>query len=305
MKTEKRLCSIILASTVLILSFILVSSTASAEEVSFIEGEISSGDYSWSESNFAGLQFSEDLAVYGISENVIPAGGIVYETSIGIADYEYQDADEGWTQYPVIGFFAKEYVPLKPTDASKLAELVLDSDDKYNIKNVETLNLGGGYALEAKQIDVGARAVWLEFSKNGEYVNDVIVSVADGAETIWEVELDDIQDEDDITVLKVHISDIFQEEGDDTVQIEGLWLIDYANAIEIEPEAQYGSLSCVSVIGDTITMTNPSPLTLTSDSDVEIAEGIFLKASETTDDVIEYYPYVEKIIYSVEVIEVQ
>jgi len=54
-------------------------------------------------------------------------------------------------------FFAQKYVPLKPNDASKLAKLVLDSDDKYTLKTGQSLDLGSGYTLQAKQVDVTVR----------------------------------------------------------------------------------------------------------------------------------------------------
>ena len=102
---------------------------------------------------------------------------MTYETTIKNVDYEYYNADAGWDQYPVIGFFAEEYIPIKANRADKLAKLVLDSDDKYTIRTGETLDLGEGYTLEAKQVDVDGEKVWLEFSKDGEYVDDEIISV--------------------------------------------------------------------------------------------------------------------------------
>lgn len=41
---------------------------------------------------------------------------------------------------------------------------------------------------------------------------------------------DDIQGEDNIPVLKVYVSKVYQDGKDSIVQIDGIWLIDYANA---------------------------------------------------------------------------
>ena len=136
-----------------------------------------------------------------------------------------------------------------PAQADKLAKLVLDSDDKYTIRTGETLDLGEGYTLEAKQVDVDGEKVWLEFNKDGEYVDDEIVSVGTGDNT-WTVELDDIQGEDDVVVLKVHVNQVFQGAVDSIAQIEGLWLIDYANAMKIESDDEFGELNDVSINGD-------------------------------------------------------
>ncbi len=87
--------------------------------------------------------------------------------------------------YPVLGFFAEKYVPLKSNDASKLAKLVLDSKDKYTLKTGEKLDLGSGYSLQAKQVDVDGKKVWLELDKDGQYVDDQIVSTDTWSDHTW------------------------------------------------------------------------------------------------------------------------
>ncbi|AKB37201.1 hypothetical protein MSSAC_2611 [Methanosarcina siciliae C2J] len=68
----------------------------------------------------------------------------------------------------MIGFGAQKFIPLKPDRADKPAMLVLDSDDKYTLKTGEIRNLGEGYILEAKQVDVDCEKVWLEFARDGD-----------------------------------------------------------------------------------------------------------------------------------------
>ena len=226
--------------------------------------------------------------VPGTESNVIGEGGLVYKTQIQKVAYEYENAAAGWDNYSLIGFFADKYIPIKPTKADKLAKLVLDSDDKYTIRTGETLDLGQGYSLEAKQVDVDGEKVWLEFSKDGEFVDDEIISVGTGDNT-WEVELDDIQGEDDVVVLKVHVNQVFQGAVDSIAQIEGLWLIDYANAMTIESDDEFGELNNVSINGDTLTISNEDTFTLTRDSTSEIAQGMFFKIADTPTNVLRFY----------------
>ena len=122
-----------------------------------VRGQVASGDKIWTADNFAGFIYNlnsnvstESLKVLGVSGNVIPECGLVYNTTIKEVKYNF----ENWGTYSIIGFFCESYVPLKSNDASKLAKLVLDSDDKYTMRTGETLDLGEGYTLEAKQIDV-------------------------------------------------------------------------------------------------------------------------------------------------------
>ncbi len=269
-----------------------------------IRGQVAEGadDFTWDASNFAGFYYdlnddveTESLSVSGISGNVIPEGGLVYSTTIENVDYEYSDEDAGWDQYPVIGFFAEEYIPLNSDKADKLAKLILDSDDKYTIRTGELLDLGEGYSIEAKQVDVDGEKVWLELTKDGEFVDDEIISVGDGDNT-WEVELDDIQDEDDVVVLRVHVNQVFQGAVDSIAQIEGLWLIDYANAMTIESDDEFGNLDDVSINGDTLTISNEDTFTLTRDSEEEIGQGMYFQIADTSVSALRYYPYVEKTI---------
>ncbi|MGV8078028.1 MAG: S-layer protein domain-containing protein, partial [Methanosarcina sp.] len=226
--------------------------------------------------------------VAGTENNIIGEGGLVYETQIKQVAYEYENAAAGWDNYSLIGFFAEKYIPINPVKADKLAKLVLDSDDKYTIRTGETLDLGEGYTIEAKQVDVDGEKVWLEFSKDGEYVDDEIVSVGTGDNT-WTVELDDIQGEDDVAVLKVHVNQVFQGAVDSIAQIEGIWLIDYANAMKIESDDEFGELNDVSINGDKLTISNEDTFTLTRDSSEEVAQGIFFKTADTASNVLRFY----------------
>ena len=268
-----------------------------------IRGSVANGEATWNASSFAGFYYdindnveTEELSVSKLNGNVIEKGGLVYTTSIKDVDYEYENAAAGWDTYPIIGFFAEEYIPLKANSADKLAKLVLDSDDKYTIRTGETLDLGEGYSLEAKQVDVDGEKVWLQFNKDGEYVDDEIVSVGGTGDNTWDVELDDIQDEDDVVVLKVHVNQVFQGAVDSIAQIEGLWLIDYANAIKIESDDEFGELNDVSVQGESLRITNDDTFTLTRDSDEEIGEGMFFKIADTPASELRYYPFVKRTI---------
>ncbi len=273
-----------------------------------VRGQVASGtgNMVWDATNFAGFYYdlnddisTESLSVSGINNgNVIPVGGLVYNTQIKQVAYQYDKPGAGWDKYPVIGFFAEQYIPLKPAKADKLAKLILDSNDKYTVRTGEKLDLGSGYAIEAKQVDVDGKKVWLEFSKDGEFVDDEIIEVGSGnsASNTWNVELDDIQGEDDVVVLKLHVNQVFQGAVDSIAQIEGLWLIDYANAMTIESDDEFGELNKVSISGDTLKISNDDTFTLTRDSDQEIGQGMFFKIADTPATELRYYPFVERTI---------
>ena len=263
-----------------------------------IRGTVATGAANWTADTFAGFFYdldknvkTETMTVTSVDGRVIPKDGLKYSTTIQYVGYKYKDAN--WTTYPVLGFFAQKYVPLKSGQADKLAKLILDSKDKYTLKTGEKLDLGSGYSLTAKQVDVDGKKVWLEFDKDGQYVDDQIVATDTGDHT-WTSNLDKIQGEDDVDVLKVHVDQVFQGAVDSIAQIEGLWLIDYANAIKISTSDEFGKLNDVSINGATINIQNKDTFTLTKNSDQEIGQGMYFKVADSSD--LRYYPFVEQTI---------
>ena len=269
-----------------------------------IRGQVASGtgNFIWTAANFAGFYYdikdnisTESLSVSGINGNVIPVGGLVYNTQIKPASYEYENAAAGWDNYSLIGFFAEKYIPIKPAKADKLAKLILDSNDRYALKTGEKLDLGQGYAIKARQVDVDGKKVWLEFSKDGELVDEEIIEVVNNTQSTWEVELDGIQGEDDVVVLKIHVDQVFQDAVGSIVQIEGVWLIDYANAMTIESDDEFGKLNNVNINSTTVSISNKDAFTLTRDSDQEIAPGLYFRVADIPVNELRYYLFVKKV----------
>ena len=173
--------------------------------------------------------------------NISNQGSLIFENSAGspvtcnIVSNNYKC--DGWSsQYPLISLFGETYVPLLANNdpiwkcrVDKLAKLVLDSSDKHIMKTGDNLDLGQGYSIQIKEIDVPGKRVWIEFDKLGQYVDDYII-INEPGYNIWTCSLDKVQDEKEISVLKVYVKDVYQEGSDSIVQINGIWLIDYQNA---------------------------------------------------------------------------
>jgi S-layer protein (TIGR01567 family) len=183
------------------------------------------------------IRFNANLSVASQVACILPDCTNIVTFNITGTNYEYA----GWAgeQYPLIDLFKEKYIPLLANGdpiwkchVNKLAKLVLDSKDRHVVKTGDTLDLGQSYAILVKQVDVDGKKVWLEFDKDGTFVDDQIIEVGDenAPSNTWNVELDDIQGEDNVRVLRLHVNQVFQGAVDSVVQIEGIWLIDYANA---------------------------------------------------------------------------
>ena len=166
---------------------------------------------------------------------------------------------DSWSneRYPVINLFGEEEVPLLANydpiwkcHVNKLAKLVLDSGEKYTMKPGDKLDLGQGYSIQAKEIDVDGKKVWLEFDKNGKYVDDQIISTDLGNHN-WICSLDNIQGDDNVPVLKIHVNDVYQGAIGSIVQIDGIWLIDYANARTLKIGDKIGKFTIEKIVSGT------------------------------------------------------
>jgi len=260
-----------------------------------IRGQVvsNSQDFSWNAANFAGFFYydlneditTESLSVSGISGRVIPVNGLKYSTTIKNVPYKHTN----WGAYPVVGLFGEKYAALSPNDAGKLAKLVADSNDKFTVKIGENKDLGQNYSLQAKQVNVEGTKVWLELDKDGQHVADQIVPLAgDGT---WTLKLP-VLGLDDIPVLKVHVNQVFQGTADTIVQMDGLWFIDYAGAMKISTNDEFGNLNAVSINGPTLNIQNKDIFTLAKGSTKEIGQGMSFQVFDS--DRLVYYPFVQQ-----------
>jgi S-layer protein (TIGR01567 family) len=182
--------------------------------------------------------------------------GPLPNTSFDIKNVIGTDYQHGeWGQYPTIDIFGEKHVTLFAKNNSiwqshvnKLAKLVLDSSGNYYLKVGEKLDLGQGYSLEIKQIDVDGEKVWLEFYEDGQYVDDHIISAGTVSESTWTCTLDNIEGVNDVPVLKVHVNQVSLVGDDIIVQIDGIWLIDYVNTMTLNIGDQLGEFKLTSIV---------------------------------------------------------
>ncbi|MBP1910052.1 S-layer protein domain-containing protein [Methanolobus bombayensis] len=271
-----------------------------------IRGSIALDDETteWTTDNFAGFWYdlddnegSETLSITVAGRSVADEEGLWYNTTIVQTSYEADFADEDTTDdnttFPIIGLFAQEYVSTDDDDAGELVKLLLDTDDKYTLRTGSALELAGGYELTAKQIDVEGDKVWMELSKDGEFVEDEVVDLSNKDSATWDYDVD-VGDQSDVIVFRVLITDVFQGQVDSLAVVEGLWLLDYENVMEIETSDEFGELE-VNAVGKTISMFNSNTLTLSKDKEIDLAEGMMLKTADNS-TTLRYYPLVERTI---------
>ncbi|MBZ3935857.1 S-layer protein domain-containing protein [Methanimicrococcus blatticola] len=229
---------------------------------------------------------------------------IVYETIPVFQNYEY----DGWANtstgstenygYAVIGFFAEPYVALGKKDvtsfdlsggdtpaikATKIAKLVIDDDEKYTLKTGATLELGSGYSIIVDQIDVDGNKAYLKLMKDGKELNSSIVNTNETGlnSSTWMFDLT-VLGEKNMQVMRVHVKDVFQGTESSLVEIDGLWMVDYQNAIEVKSDDKFGKFECITADNYKLEF-EAEEITLSADSDIELGKGIFIKTEKNFD----------------------
>jgi len=205
-------------------------------------------------------EFTLENIVNGVDESNL--GSLVFknatESSVICNAAGIKYGYNGWSneQYPIIDLFGDKYVPLFNASeniwnshVNKLAKLVLDSNETYTLEACKKIDIGHGYALKVKQIDIDNEKVWLEFTKNGKHVADQNISVnATESNKTWTVTLDNIQGENNIVVMKVHVKQLFVGTEKSIVWIDAIWLLDYVNAKTINTGDQVGEYTLTGTI---------------------------------------------------------
>ncbi|MDD2440435.1 MAG: S-layer protein domain-containing protein [Methanosarcinaceae archaeon] len=258
--------------------------------------------------NFAGFYYDIDdnvkpekmtfsLGGKNADKSTIGEGALKYEIKPEKVEYEGFDNED----YYVAGFFAEKFVPVfeeneLPTN-EVLAKLLVDNDDAYTLRTGEKLELGAGYSIEAKQVDVDGKKAWLTFLKDDEIVDDKIINIPTEANKDadpWNV-TQDVADIDDAVVARVQVDEVFQGAVDSIVQIEGLWLIDYENPVEIDTGDEFGDFEVKEANVNRILLKNTDDdITLDRDSVEDLYGNLKFRVADN--ETLRFYPFSEAII---------
>jgi len=201
-----------------------------------------------------------------------------------------------------MGYFGEKYVPFNIINAhgtstgmkaDKMAQLVIDDSTKHTLKTGATLELGSGYTIVVDQIDVDGNKAYLKFFSDGKEVNSSIVNTKDNSDWIFR---DKVLGESNVQILRIHVKDVFQGTQDSLVEIDGVWLMDYANASQIKVDDKVGVFKFKGVTpAGVLEFTLDSDFTIVSNMNKHIANNMYLKAadnSSTSPDGSRFYFYV-------------
>jgi S-layer protein (TIGR01567 family) len=188
----------------------------------------------------------------------------------------------------MVGIFGEEYVSLKDSRPDELAKLVIDSDSQYTLKIGSPLELPEGYELIVNEIENNNTAV-ISILKNRELLFSENIDSFAGEFTLEFKE--DIGSQENVIVVRTNIKEIVTEQTDSYIVLNGLWIVDSESYLAINIGYRFGEFVVDSIAEDNIHMFNFRSISIGKGYEIELAEGINLRISDS--DSLLFYPYRE------------
>ena len=309
---------ILAAMMIVALMIAPISAEKTAQEVE-IRGEIQNFTtqtdiIEWNAYNFAAFFYDidenigpEKLTILNCSlsdtQRTIPEGSLIYETAPVYQDYElYENRGltvesndpAGDSGYYVEGWMAEKYITVDG-NADQLVKLLVEfeDDDKKTMRMGEPWQLGGGFTLTAMQIDLEGSKVLFQLTKDGEVLDDEVVSTDSTKQDCVYTYTADIGNEDDVPVFSCYVDAVFRGTDSNIVQIMYVFLTDN-NVLEIDSGDSYGIMEVQTASHSAIVLENEDDtVDLDTDSRERIMGNMYFIVADNDDPVLRFYPMVE------------
>ena len=202
------------------------------------------------------------------------------------------------TSYYIEGWMAEKYVAISSggsdnKNANKIVELLVEfksSSDKQTLATEDEWDLGGGFTLTAKQIDLQGNKVWLSLGKNGKEIDSSVIDANTDSRYMYTETLSGVED---VVVFFCNVDAVFRGTESNLVQVKYVFLID--NDVEkIVTSTTYGNMEVKTASAAQIILKNDGDIDLSKNTDVEIMDDMYFKVADS--DTVRFYPFVERTI---------
>ena len=273
-------------------------------------------DIVWDKNNFGGFCYDINGSV-GTETLTIAAGtltgpdidrtietdALTYTTSPVWREYELHknlgltvesDHYGGDSGYWIEFWMGERYVTINGK-SSKLAKPLVefnDTDTKTLVTG-EEWDLGGGFSLNAMQIDLEGDKVWFRLCKNGEELDSEVIDPgsSDLQKRVY-VYTEDVAGEGGVPIFSCYVSGILRGTDSNIVQVKYVFLID-DDILQISTGEYYGTMEVVSTTPSQIVLENWKSIYLyqwTQGATFQIMGTLFFKTISNT-SAIEFHPH--------------
>jgi len=235
-------------------------------------------------------------------DRTIEEGRLYYATHPVRREYELHEARgltvAGDAEYMAEGWMGEQYVAVGGR-ADRLRRLLVEFeyDDKRTLSAGEAWNIGYGFTLTARQIDLEENKVWFSLSRGGRELDEEVISYDpgyDGQDRVYTY-TEDIGGASDVPVFSCYVDAIFRGTDSNIVQIKYVVLIDDF-PLRIDSGDRFGRMVAVNATSGEVVLMNNETIDLVAGSSVEITDTMYFRVAD--DPVLRLYPATERTIDS-------
>ena len=232
----------------------------------------------WDPNNFEGFYFdiNDDTGAVEkieITENPITLnstrridiGNLIYTAEVTDVTFNYSS----WGSYKVIGFMGVKYyagTASKPLlDNGNLSKVLMDDNERRQLRVGQYLTLEDGYSLKADQINVQGSSVLFVLEKDGKVVSTYPASPTNPF--VYEKDVGNVKN---VEFIKISVREVFQGTESSIVMIDGVFQIS-DEITELKSGTKYGNMKVDSTpsLATGIKLTNEANITLSSGNTVD------------------------------------
>jgi S-layer protein (TIGR01567 family) len=179
-------------------------------------------------------------------------------------------------------------------NASKLCKSLLEFGD-YDKKTLavggDAWDIGGGFALVAREIDPAGSRVWFILEKDGIELDSTVVS--SGEVYVCIADVGDCEDEKNIPIFSCYVDAIFRGTETDMVQVKHVFMID-CDPLEID-SGLFDRMKVVTADSRKIVLRNDEPIDLGAGTTEHIMDEMYFRIADD-DSSVRLYPFVERLV---------
>ncbi len=294
---------IIVADNSSVLRFAPMVKKSGTYEVRGTISQSTDTSFDWNPLNFEGFYYdiNEDVGSEKLSltrsDRSIAENKLIYTTNPQSVSFKYKS----FGSYNVIGFMADKYfagytinstgittTAISTISNKQLHKVLTDDDTQRAVYAGSTLTLNEGYVLKIKDVDItGGKSVFIQLLKDGNEVPECTEVVYAGKTYICQKRVGSVSD---LPIIAAHIETVFSGREANAAFIKGIFQIESERFTSVKSGDQFGAMK-VSEFSDTkIEMKNPSSISLSSASTVDVMGNIKFKVADSSD--VRFYPFI-------------
>ncbi len=291
---------IIVADNSSVLRFAPIVKKSGTYEVRGTISQSTDTTFDWNPLNFEGFYYdiNEDVGSEKLSltrsDRAISTNSLVYTTTPQSVSFKYKS----FGSYNVIGFMADKYFAGYTTNSTgitkgaistinsrQLHKILTDDNTQRAVYAGSTLTLNEGYVLKVKDVDItGGKIVLLQLLKDGGEVDTAATQA--GNTYVYTRKVGSVSD---LPVIAVHVENVFSGREANAAFIKGIFQISEIYT-SVNTGDQFGAMKVTEVSDTKIEMKNPSSVSLSSASTVDVMGNIKFKVADSGD--VRFYPFI-------------